>query len=214
MRCRPVKSGYWASLAAPARRGRTASSYGDENPLAAPGFRGKRPRLLQEIDALADFGARDPRVRQVTASLAASLWTAYRDLCVPTAILVSDIRPLGYVSACRWSSATATAPGKRAPTAWAGARRSGDFIAGGQLRRDGAEEALRQGHWSICRPNRRPAGTFDIVLSAGLGPGVMLHEARRPRAPRAISTRKKTLRLFRGLLGQQVSRRKGRHGGG
>src|SRR6185437_5814858 len=63
-----VKGGYSGTLAAaPARTNRHL--YGEENPIPSPIFEAKA-RLLQEIDAW--LRAKDPRVRQVTAALAAS----------------------------------------------------------------------------------------------------------------------------------------------
>ena len=63
-----VKSGYSGTLAAaPART--NVHLYGDDNPIASPSF-AEKAKLLQEIDAW--VRARDPRVRQVTASLSAS----------------------------------------------------------------------------------------------------------------------------------------------
>src|ERR1700704_6094786 len=65
---RAVKGGYSGHYAA--APGRTnASLYGDENPIEAPNFDAK-VRLLETIDAYAR--AKDPRVRQVSASLASS----------------------------------------------------------------------------------------------------------------------------------------------
>ncbi len=63
-----VKGGYSGTLAAaPARTNRHL--YGDENPIPSPSFEAKA-KLLQEIDAY--LRTVDPRVRQVTASLASS----------------------------------------------------------------------------------------------------------------------------------------------
>src|SRR3954471_4007927 len=63
-----VKGGYSGTLAAaPTRTNRKL--YGDENPITAPSF-AEKAKLLQEMDQW--LRARDPRVRQVTASLAAS----------------------------------------------------------------------------------------------------------------------------------------------
>ncbi|HZZ89037.1 MAG TPA: DNA gyrase modulator, partial [Caulobacteraceae bacterium] len=61
-----AKRGY-SGVSAEGPRATNAKLYGDEDPLAAPGFSDK-VALLQEIDAFAR--ARDPRVAQVMASLA------------------------------------------------------------------------------------------------------------------------------------------------
>ncbi|MGB7334253.1 MAG: DNA gyrase modulator, partial [Salaquimonas sp.] len=63
-----VSSGHNGTYAAgPARTNRHL--YSEENPLASPGF-DEKVKLLQEIDAYAR--AKDPKVRQVSASLGAS----------------------------------------------------------------------------------------------------------------------------------------------
>src|SRR3954451_6807309 len=65
---RAVKGGYSGSYAdAPARSNRKL--YSEDNPLAEPGFESK-VKLLEAIDASAR--AKDPRVRQVSASLGAT----------------------------------------------------------------------------------------------------------------------------------------------
>nr|MBA3811903.1 metalloprotease TldD [Caulobacteraceae bacterium] len=61
-----AKRGY-SGTAAEAPRATNARLYGDDDPLASPGFADK-VALLQDIDAFAR--ARDPRVAQVMASLA------------------------------------------------------------------------------------------------------------------------------------------------
>src|SRR5690606_33059760 len=63
-----VKTGHSGKLDA-APQGTNRHLYGEENPIEAPAFDAK-VKLLQEVDAW--LRARDPRVRQVTASLAAS----------------------------------------------------------------------------------------------------------------------------------------------
>ncbi|TIP99367.1 MAG: metalloprotease TldD, partial [Mesorhizobium sp.] len=83
-----VKSGYSGTLAAaPARTNRHL--YGDDNPIPSPSFEAKA-KLLQEIDAW--LRAEDPRVRQVTASLAAS-WQ-HVEIVRADGQMVRDIRPL------------------------------------------------------------------------------------------------------------------------
>ena len=69
---RAVAGGYSGTLAAaPGRSNRRL--YGDENPLGEPAF-AEKVKLLERIDAYAR--AKDPKVRQVTASLAAS-WDGF-----------------------------------------------------------------------------------------------------------------------------------------
>src|SRR3954468_20026096 len=65
---RAVKGGHSGSYAeAPGRTNRKL--YGDDNPLGQPTFE-KKVKLLEEIDTYAR--AKDPRVRQVSASIAAT----------------------------------------------------------------------------------------------------------------------------------------------
>ena len=67
----------------------TAKLYGDESPLGAPSF-AEKVKLLEEIDAYAR--AKDPRVRQVTASLAGS--RSVVEILRADGNLVRDVRPL------------------------------------------------------------------------------------------------------------------------
>ena len=85
---RAVKGGHSGKYAeAPGRT--NAKLYGDDNPLEAPGFDAK-VKLLEIIDAYAS--AKDPRVKQVTASLGAS-WQVV-EILRPDGQTYRDIRPL------------------------------------------------------------------------------------------------------------------------
>src|SRR5262249_29612368 len=85
---RAVKSGHNGTYAdAPGRTNRKL--YTDDNPLGEPAFEGK-VKLLESIDAYAR--AKDSRVRQVTASVAAS-WQVVEILRADGEIY-RDIRPL------------------------------------------------------------------------------------------------------------------------
>src|SRR5690349_537451 len=85
---RAVKSGHSGTYAdAPGRTNRKL--YGDENPLAQPAFDAK-VKLLEEIDAYAR--AKDVRVRQVTASIAAT-WQVV-EILRADGETYRDIRPL------------------------------------------------------------------------------------------------------------------------
>src|SRR5919198_1458895 len=187
-----VKGGYSGTLAdAPARTNRHL--YGDENPIAAPSF-GEKAKLLQEIDAY--LRARDPRVRQVTASLAAS-WQ-HVEILRADGQVVRDVRPL-----VRVNFSVVVGEGDRQETGsyGMGGRRSfAEFIAEDSWK-FGAEEALRQALVNL-EAIPAPAGTFDIVLASGW-PGVMLHEAV-GHGLEGDFNRKKTS-AFAGLLGQQVA---------
>src|SRR3546814_161446 len=85
---RAVRTGRGVTRAEPPS-GTNRDLYADANPLGEMGFEDK-VKLLAEIDAYAR--ARDPRVRQVTASLAGS-WQAVQILR-PDGYRAGDVRPL------------------------------------------------------------------------------------------------------------------------
>ena len=187
-----VKGGYAGTLAAaPARTNKHL--YGDDNPLAAPSF-AEKAKLLQEIDAW--LRARDPRVRQVTASLVAS-WQ-HVEILRADGQMVRDIRPL-----VRVNVSVVVGEGDRQETGsygTGGRKAFAEFIAEDSWQ-FGAEEALRQALVNL-EAVPAPAGTFDIVLSSGW-PGVMLHEAV-GHGLEGDFNRKKTS-AFAGLMGKQVA---------
>ena len=187
-----VKGGYSGTLAAAPARTNT-HLYVEDNPINSPGFEAKA-KLLQEIDAW--LRAQDPRVRQVTASLASS-WQ-HVEILRGDGQVVRDIRPL-----VRMNVSVIVGDGDR--------QESGSYGAGGRKNFDefltedswqtAASEALRQAQVNL-EAIPAPAGTFDIVLSSGW-PGVMLHEAV-GHGLEGDFNRKKTS-AFAGLLGQQVA---------
>jgi TldD protein len=187
-----VKSGYSGTLAAaPARTNRHL--YSDVNPIETPDFAAKA-KLLQEIDGW--LRARDPRVRQVTASLTAS-WQ-HVEILRADGQIARDIRPL-----VRMSISVVVGQGDRQETGsygMGGRKAFGEFLAQDSWQ-FGAEEALRQALVNL-EASPAPAGTFDIVLSSGW-PGVMLHEAV-GHGLEGDFNRKKTS-AFAGLLGKQVA---------
>lgn len=83
-----VTRGYAGSYAAAPQR-TNKKLYGDENPIGEPSFEAK-VALLQEIDAY--LRAKDPKVRQVTASIAAS-WQVV-DILRADGHRVHDVRPM------------------------------------------------------------------------------------------------------------------------
>jgi TldD protein len=189
-----VKDGYSGTLAdAPARTNRHL--YSDENPIPSPSFEAKA-KLLTEIDGW--LRNRDPRVRQVTASLASS-WQ-HVEIVRGDGQIVRDIRPL-----VRVNVSVVVGEGDR--------QESGSYGMGGRTGfgeflveenwKHAAEEALRQALVNL-EAVPAPAGTFDIVLSSGW-PGVMLHEAV-GHGLEGDFNRKKTS-AFAGLMGQQVAAR-------
>jgi TldD protein len=187
-----VKSGYSGTLAeAPPRTNRHL--YSDENPIGAPSF-AEKAKLLTEIDAYVRNA--DPRVRQVTASLAAS-WQ-HVEIVRGDGQIVRDIRPL-----VRLNVSVVVGDGDRQESGsyGAGGRKGfGEFVAEDSWKH-AADEALRQALVNL-RAVPAPAGTFDIVLSSGW-PGVMLHEAV-GHGLEGDFNRKKTS-AFAGLMGQQVA---------
>ncbi len=141
--------------------------YEDVDPLGAPGFTAKTD-LLQEIDAY--VRARDPRVVQVTVSLAASR----RDIAIlrPDGALYEDARPLVRVNV----SVTCEKDGRReSGSAGAGGRALYDAWITPTAWKDLADEALRIALVNL-EAVAAPAGEMDVVLAAGW-PGVLLHEA-------------------------------------
>jgi TldD protein len=189
-----VKAGYSGTLAA-APAGTNRKLYGEDNPIAEPGF-SEKAQLLQEIDAWTR--SLDPRVRQVTVSLAAS-WQQI-EILRADGHATQDIRPL-----VRFNVGVVVGDGDRQETGSYGM--GGRTLFGEFLARDSwqfaAREALRQALVNL-EAIAAPAGTFDIVLSSGW-PGVMLHEAV-GHGLEGDFNRKKTS-AFAGLLGSQVAAR-------
>ncbi|PWL19102.1 metalloprotease TldD [Falsochrobactrum shanghaiense] len=189
-----TSSGHGGSYAAaPALTNRHL--YTDENPIGSPSFDAK-VQLLQQIDAY--LRAKDPKVRQVSASLAAS-WQ-HVEILRADGHFVRDIRPMVRLSVSvvagngeRQESGSHTIGGRRA---------FGDFLTT-ESWQHAADEALRQALVNLDAIPA-PAGTFDIVLGNGW-PGVMLHEAV-GHGLEGDFNRKKTS-AFAGLLGQQVAAR-------
>lgn len=161
-----VKGGYSGTLAAAPQR-TNRHLYSDENPIPSPSFEAKS-KLLQEIDAW--LRAEDPRVRQVTASLASS-WQ-HVEILRGDGQTVRDIRPL-----VRINVSVVVGDGDRQESGsfgMGGRKGFGEFLAEDSWKQ-AATEALRQALVNL-EAIPAPAGTFDIVLSSGW-PGVMLHEA-------------------------------------
>ena len=156
---RAVKGGYSGTAAqAPART--NVRLYTDENPLAAPAFEAK-VRLLEEIDAYAR--GKDPRVRQVTASVAAS-WQVVEIMRVDGEIY-RDVRPL-----VRVNVSVVAGDGDRQESGshgYGGREGYGNFIASGAWR-SAADDAVRQAMVNL-EGVPAPAGEMDVVLGADSG---------------------------------------------
>jgi TldD protein len=166
--------------------------YADGNPLEDPAMEAK-VRLLTEIDAYAR--GKDPRVRQVMASLAGE-WQAVQILRAGGQ-RVADIRPL-----VRLNVAIVVGDGDRQETGsdGAGGRGSYDLYLDPEQWRAQVDEALRQALVNLASAPA-PAGEMPVVLGAGW-PGVMLHEAV-GHGLEGDFNRKKTS-AFSGLMGRRV----------
>jgi TldD protein len=167
--------------------------YGDQNPAVRPDF-SEKARLLAEVDAFAR--ARDPRVRQVSVSLATS-WQVV-DILRADGHRVRDIRPL-----VRFGVSLVAGSGDR--------QESGSHGFGGREPvetylteanwKHAVDEALRQALVNL-EAEPAPAGSFDVVLGSGW-PGILLHEAV-GHGLEGDFNRKKTS-AFAGLMGQRVA---------
>ena len=187
-----VKSGHSGTYSA-APKGTNRHLYSEENPLLSPPFDAKA-QLLKEIDAYAR--AKDPRVRQVSTSIAGS-WQVV-EILRADGQWVRDVRPL-----VRVNVSLVVGQGDRQETGSYGmGGRAGfdEFITTGKWKH-AVNEALRMALVNL-EAVPAPAGTFDIVLGPGW-PGVMLHEAV-GHGLEGDFNRKKTS-AFAGQLGQQVA---------
>jgi TldD protein len=181
--------GTWAD----APEGTNARLYTDADPIAGAAFPVK-VETLREIDAfLRDL---DPRVVQVTASIAASLQEV--EILRPEGTSVRDVRPMTRVNVS-------------VIVEQAGRRESGSAGGGGRIGLTGqlepaawqakAREALR-----IALVNLEavpaPAGVMDVVLGPGW-PGILLHEAIGHGLEGDFN--RKGASAFAGLMGQQIA---------
>jgi TldD protein len=141
--------------------------YVADNPLAAVAF-AEKLAVLQAIDAY--LRAKDSRVKQVTASLAAN-WQRVQILRADGR-MASDVRPL-----VRLSIQAVVGDGTKMESGGSGA--GGRYLYDALLSEEGwkpvADEALRQALVNLsAKP--APAGELPVVLGAGWC-GVLLHEA-------------------------------------
>jgi TldD protein len=189
---RAVKGGYSGNYAAPPARS-NVKLYGEDSPLGSPTFEAKA-RLLETIDAYAR--AKDPRVRQVTASLAAT-WQAV-EILRADGEAYRDVRPL-----VRIGVSVVVGEGDRQETGsdGYGGREGYEHFLVTDRWQDAVDNAVRQALVNLGSVPA-PAGEMDVVLGPGW-PGVMLHEAV-GHGLEGDFNRKKTS-AFAGLLGQQVA---------
>ncbi len=189
---RAVKGGYSGSAAvAPTRS--NARLYTDANPLSGLAFEDK-VKLLEAIDAYAR--AKDPRVRQVTASVAAS-WQVV-EILRADGESYRDIRPL-----VRVNVSIVVGDGARQETGshGYGGRDIYDGFVSGDAWHGAVDDAVRQALVNLAAVPA-PAGEMDVVLGPGW-PGVMLHEAV-GHGLEGDFNRKKTS-AFAGLMGERVA---------
>jgi TldD protein len=189
---RAVNAGHGGTLALPPA-GTNRSLYTDVNPLGEVGFEAK-VKLLAELDAY--VRAKDPRVKQVAASLSGS-WQAVQ-IIRGDGVRVADIRPL-----VRLNVTVTVGDGKR--------MENGSYGTGGRVPYASlldpenwhgyVDEALRQALVNLASVPA-PAGEMPVVLGAGW-PGILLHEAI-GHGLEGDFNRKKTS-AFSGLMGQRVA---------
>ncbi|HEX3063935.1 MAG TPA: metalloprotease TldD, partial [Dongiaceae bacterium] len=163
------------------------------NPLGGVDFAAKTA-LLAEIDAY--VRARDPRVRQVSASLSGN-WQAVQILR-GDGNRVADIRPLVRLNV----SVVVEENGRMESGGYGtGSRTNYDFYLKPETWRAAADEALRQALVNLASVPA-PAGEMPVVLGPGW-PGILLHEAI-GHGLEGDFNRKKTS-AFAGLLGQRIA---------
>jgi TldD protein len=189
---RAVKGGYTGSYAeAPGRS--NVKLYSDNNPLADPSFEAK-VKLLEAIDAAAR--AKDPRVRQVSASLGAT-WQMVEILRADGQIY-RDVRPLVRVNV---SVVAGEGDRQESGSSGYGGREGYARFIDASMWQTAVDEAVRQALVNLDSVPA-PAGEMDVVLGPGW-PGVMLHEAV-GHGLEGDFNRKKTS-AFAGLMGQRVA---------
>ena len=166
--------------------------YDDENPLQAVDFADK-VKLLQDIDDYAR--SKDPRVRQVMASLTGS-WQGVEIIRADGA-RVGDIRPLVRLNV---SVVVGDDTRKETGSHGSGGRYAYDLLLAPETWRDHVDEAYRQA-LVLLEARAAPAGEMPVVLGPGW-PGILLHEAI-GHGLEGDFNRKKTS-VFSGLLGERI----------
>ncbi|MFT4782899.1 MAG: TldD protein [Paracoccaceae bacterium] len=167
--------------------------YGDDDPISGVAFPVKVD-TLREIDAFAR--AMDPRVVQVSATVAASLQEVV--ILRPDGSHVSDTRPMSRLNI----SVIVEQDGRREQGGMGGGGRSGlDGLIDRSHWQGVAREALR-----IALVNLEavpaPAGVMDVVLGPGW-PGILLHEAIGHGLEGDFNRKQSS--AFSGLMGQQIA---------
>jgi len=184
-----------SGLVAAAPIGTNARLYADDSPIAALPFE-RKVKLLTEMDAYAR--SKDPRVRQVTASLFGE-WQAV-EILRADGERRADVRPL-----IRLNVAVVVGDGDR--------QESGSHGSGGRIAlsllfepahwQASVDEALRQALVNLSA-GPAPAGEMPVVLGPGW-PGILLHEAVGHGLEGDFN--RKGTSVFSGRLGQRVASR-------
>ncbi|MGL6044268.1 MAG: metalloprotease TldD [Sandaracinobacteroides sp.] len=161
-----VRSGH-GGVAAAGPRGTNIRLYTDADPLSAVPFSHK-VKLLETIDAAAR--SKDPRVVQVTASLAAS-WS-HVEIVRADGLRVKDVRPLVRLNV----AIVAEKNGRRESGSWGfGGRQLYDRLFDEAAWGEAIDLALAQALINL-ESVPAPAGVMPVVLGPGW-PGILLHEA-------------------------------------
>lgn len=152
---------------APAPRASNRKLYTDASPLDLIPF-AEKVKLLEMIDAAAR--ARDPRVVQVSASLAAS-WSVV-EIVRPDGFVATDVRPLVRLNV----GIVAEQNGRRETGSFGiGGRRLYDDLFAPETWNRAIDSALAQALTNL-ESVAAPAGEMTVLLGPGW-PGVLLHEA-------------------------------------
>ncbi|WP_018632880.1 TldD/PmbA family protein [Neomegalonema perideroedes] len=160
-------AGRQANLALSPERAERPSLYEARNPLDG-GSLGAKAALLREIDAY--VRARDPRVKQVSASLGGGLTEV--EILHADGKRVSDSRP-----SVRLMVSVIVESNARRESGYAllGGRHGFERLISPEGWRHVADEALRRALLNL-EAEEAPAGQMEVALASG-GPGVLLHEA-------------------------------------
>ena len=189
-----AKRGY-SGVAAEGPRPTNRRLYGDDDPLASPGF-GDKVALLQEIDAFAR--ALDPRVAQVMTSMAGERRVV--EILRADGQLIRDVRPLARLNV----QITVEKDGRReSGSSGAGGRAGFEAWITPERWHEQVEEALRQALVNL-ESIECPAGEMDVVLGAGWN-GILLHEAVGHGLEGDFN--RKGTSAFSGRIGEQVAAR-------
>jgi TldD protein len=167
--------------------------YTDRDPFDDAEFSVK-VEMLREIDAY--LRGLDPRVVQVSASLAASMQEV--EILRPEGVRIAEARPMVRLSV----SVIVEENGRRESGSAGGGGRYGlSPLMGTDHWRTVADEALRIAAVNL-KAEPAPAGVMDVVLGPGW-PGILLHEAI-GHGLEGDFNRKQTS-AFAGLLGQRIA---------